>query len=286
MEYAAKVLSNRPIAPDCYQMTFALQPAFSPKICKAIQPGQFVHLGLNHPDILLRRPFSIYDLPDRNKISIVYQAVGKGTKLMSRLKSGSPLNILGPLGKGFAVNKTAKHSILVGGGIGIAGLHLLLKMIVLLPHKITVLVGARSKKQLYCLADLKKLCRDVSVATEDGSAGTKGLVTALLAKQELSDCQLYTCGPNPMMDAVRKIALSHNVPAQLSLETRMACGIGLCRACVCKVVAEPQRRRSPNATSGQWATVCEQGPVFDAKQLYEPSNPSSRLLAGRQYNRF
>lgn len=261
MEYAAKVISNRRTAPDCYQMTLTLQPAFSPKIYKAIQPGQFVHLGLSHPDILLRRPFSIYDLPDRNKISIVYQAVGKRTKLMSRLKPGYKINLLGPLGKGFVINKKASHSILVGGGIGIAGLHLLLKIIAPLPHKITVLVGARGKKQLYCLADLKKLCRDVSVATEDGSAGAKGFVTALLAKQELSDCQLYACGPTPMIDAVRKIALSRNVPAQLSLETRMACGIGLCRACVCKI--------KDNSPAGwRWATVCDKGPVFDATRLY------------------
>lgn len=250
-------------------MTFAVRPAFSPKTHKAIQPGQFIHLDLNHPDTLLRRPFSIYDAPDRNKVSVVYQVVGKGTKLMSRLKPGYNINILGPLGKGFVINKQITHSILVGGGIGIAGLYLLLKKLTLLGHKTTVLIGARTKKQLYCLPDLRNLCRDVYVATEDGSAGTKGLVTLLLQKYihrhadqpALRQTEIYACGPNPMINAVRKIAMAHNVPAQLSLEARMACGIGLCRTCVCKV-------KTNSRGNWQWATVCDQGPVFDAAQLY------------------
>jgi dihydroorotate dehydrogenase electron transfer subunit len=196
-------------------------------------------------------------------IEVVYQVVGKGTELMSHLKPSDRVRVLCPLGNGFKIDKKAKVSVLVGGGVGLAGLYLLLKQMTTQRIKnIYLFIGARSKHDLCLLPEFLKLSKYIVVTTEDGSSGAKGFITSALDKflgshllpLTFSDLVIYSCGPAGMSQAVRNIAVAKNIPCQLSLEARMACGVGLCRVCVCKTIKG-------------YATVCEDGPVFDASQL-------------------
>ncbi|MBI4712114.1 MAG: dihydroorotate dehydrogenase electron transfer subunit [Planctomycetes bacterium] len=285
----ARIIRNKPIAPDCYRMQ--LKPS---KPFKTAIPGQFVHIRLTKGyKLLLRRPFSIYNITDSGNIEIVYQVLGKGTEFMTSLKPGNKVDILGPLGNGFRINN--QTPVLVAGGVGVAGLHLLLKRLAKRHKDIYLLPGARSKDKLYCLPDLKKLCQHITIATEDGSMGSKGLITTALSKflskseirpvRAKSEMVIYACGPKGMTEAVRQIAITQKIPTQLSLEERMGCGIGFCRACVCKVknYADAKAPACANALAGrsagkqdwQWATVCEDGPVFEASQL-EPQMNTDR----------
>jgi len=291
-----KVIANKPLQKGnstYYKMTLGLESPI-----KKIIPGQFIHLkltdnlpawtyGQSGTNPLLRRPFTVFDFNGRNSIEVVYQLVGKGTRLMSTIKPGGKIDLLGPLGNGFTINKKADVSLLVGGGIGIACLHLLLKE---LKGTKYLFIGARTKKDLVLLPLLKKHTKNVIVTTEDGSLGKKGLVTEALddfiCKFE-GNIQIYACGPIGMNSAVQEFSLEQKIPAQISLEERMGCGIGLCRVCVCKTAVSPANRgktlpkirsagtdpippwREPGLSqaSWHWSTVCEDGPVFDAQDL-------------------
>lgn len=268
---------------------------------KHIIPGQFVNLKLTSSyeynpntiglgELLLRRPFTIFDAVKKGGqyriIEIVYQVVGKGTRFMSSMKRGEQINVMGPLGNGFRINKKADISILVAGGIGIAGLYLLLKELGSLRcSKVYLFIGAKTKSDLCLLSGLQRLTpygasntevvplgtNNIIIATEDGSLGAKGLITTALERflnnsalrTPHSKFAIYACGPLGMSEAIRKFSVSNNIPTQISLEERMGCGIGLCRVCVCRTI--PKKSISKN---WEYSTVCEDGPVFDANQLY------------------
>ncbi len=281
----ARVIANKPLqkgkACKYFRMALALD-----KPIKKVIPGQFVHINLNSnehfaaqagevtarlsqrlnaSEHILPRPFTIYDVRQSGRvIEVVYQVVGKGTELMSHLKPSARVRVLCPLGNGFRIDKKARMSVLVAGGIGLAGLYLLLKeMIAQRIKNINVFIGARTKDDLCLLPKFRKLCPNIVVTTEDGSLGTKGLITTslerFLEKSQIPNSNhqiiLYSCGPTGMSVAVRKMAIDKHIPCQLSLEARMACGVGLCRVCVCR-------------TTKGYSTVCEDGPVFNASQLY------------------
>lgn len=266
-----KIVSNKPMARDCYRMRLKLQPHF-----KKVTPGQFVHLRLDplakyHNEIFLRRPFSVYNIIGKNQrnittIEILYQIVGKGTELMATLKPGVKIDILGPLGNGFKINHRARVSILVAGGIGTAGLHLLLKRLKdkkLGMGEIYTLIGAKTRKQLYLFDAYQVSSSHQLIATEDGSSGTKGLVTKLLKKlltTHATNCtaQVYACGPEGMTKEICRLVRAKNIPAQMSLESQMGCGLGICRGCVCKI---------KDGKTTRYATVCSDGPVFEARQI-------------------
>jgi len=238
-----------------------------------VQPGQFIYLKL--PTTaggipFLRRPFSIYDYELAGKkpvISLLYKIVGQGTKQMSRLKKGTSLNLLGPLGHGYKINKQARTSILVAGGIGIAGIHLLLKQLNKLQtqKRIYLLLGVRTKSELYIPPVSKSSEIKVLLSTEDGSYGECGFVTGLLEKVvtrlspvEKKLIQVYACGPQAMAQAVAGVTMPLDIPCQLSLEARMACGLGFCRGCVVPIYKNGIM---------SYASVCEDGPVFEARQI-------------------
>lgn len=270
---SARVIANKPLqkgnACKYFKMALALD-----KPVKKVVPGQFIHIRLDSKKHILPRPFTIYDIKDKGRvIEVVYQVVGQGTELMTHLsaRGGSALGgkpsdrvrVLCPLGNGFKIDKKARMSILVAGGIGLAGLYLLLKQMTAQKIKnVYVFIGARSKDDLCLLPEFRKLSKYIVVTTEDGSLGAKGFITSALDKFlnkfvirfSSLDISLYACGPTGMSQAVRKIAMARNIPCQLSLEARMACGVGLCRVCVCRTVKG-------------YGTVCEDGPVFDAGQL-------------------
>ncbi len=240
-----KIISNTAVAADYYLMQLQIEDF-------AATPGQFVMVQImgDTTDPLLRIPLGIHAIND-NGISLLYRVVGQGTKLLSQKQAGETLNILGPLGNGF--NITAhQNNILVAGACGIAPLYALAQKLIK-NQNVTLFVGAATKAQIVT-DEFKQLNIEIHVATEDDSAGYYGLVTDLAKQYLTDDIMVYACGPNGMLKALAEITNSLNIPAQLSLESYMSCGIGMCRGC------------AVNTKSG-YKMCCKDGPVFAAEDL-------------------
>jgi len=224
------------------------------EVAKCVLPGQFINIRVADDfEPLLRRPISIHGVSG-TKIKIFYEVVGKATEILAQKKKGELLDIIGPLGNGFDLGRQKtgnRKQILVAGGMGVAPLMFLAEK--LKKSRTQVLIGARTKNQLLCAQDFKKLGCDVKIATDDGSFGFHGRVTDLL-REVLPADMIYACGPQPMLKAVADIANERGIPAQLSLEEHMSCGIGACLGCVVKTKAGLKR-------------ACYEGPVFCAKDL-------------------
>ena len=240
---------------DCYLITLA-----APELARACRPGQFllVRVGSGH-DPLLRRPISICTVErQQGLVKLLYKVQGRGTALLAKTKSGSLIDVIGPLGNGF--NLVDKHAsvLIVGGGIGAAPLYLLAQELQAQGISVEVMLGARGAKDLLLVPEFQQLGIKVQVATDDGSVGEKGLVTALLPSRLTMVQKIYTCGPMPMMKAITTLAAQHQVPTEVSLEERMGCGVGACLACVCRI----------KATDGSgYKRVCVDGPVFDGGEV-------------------
>ena len=219
-------------------------------------PGQFVEVRVdNTPSVLLRRPISIhYYNKENNELGLLVQLIGDGTRWMATLKAGDTLNVVLPLGNGFTLpTSTDENPLLVGGGVGVAPLLYLgmkLKEMGVTP---TFLLGSRTENELMQIDEFKKY-GPVYITTENGAVGEKGYVTqhSVLANNKFS--QVYTCGPKPMMMAVARWAKSANVLCEVSLENKMACGVGACLCCV------------ENTKEGN-VCVCKEGPVFSIDKL-------------------
>ncbi|MBN2831524.1 MAG: dihydroorotate dehydrogenase electron transfer subunit [Candidatus Omnitrophica bacterium] len=228
-------------------------------LAKASNPGQFLNIRVSDGlKPFLRRPFSVHNINGSN-LEILYEVAGEGTKLLADKNPGEYLDIIGPLGHGFDCRQEAnRQTILIGGGIGIAPL-LFLSRKIKSKNKIA-LIGARTKSQVLCEKEFRSLGCDVKIATDDGSAGFKGRVTALLKKVLQANrptgqqVTIYACGPRSMLKAVCSIAMQNNIPAQVSLEEHMSCGIGACLGCVIKTRKGLER-------------VCKEGPVFNREDL-------------------
>ena len=231
----------------------------APQIAPLIQPGQFAHVRiLPLKDALLRRPFSIFQVAG-DTFSILYKNVGKGTNVLSRMRTGEELSVIAPLGHGFTVPPTGGDTpLLVAGGYGMAAMFLLAQRS---PQKGIVFVGGRRRVDILCEKDFTAIGWEVRVATEDGSHGEKGLVThPLMAelKCNASGKKLYACGPTPMLKVIGKIAEDFNLPAELSMDDHMCCGVGTCLTCVIPVKA---------GDSWEYQRTCTEGPVFDSRQI-------------------
>jgi len=219
-------------------------------------PGQFVEVRVDEtPSVLLRRPISIhyYD-KDANELGLLVQLIGNGTRWMATLRSGDVLNVVLPLGNGFTLpaDKTVRP-LLVGGGVGVAPLLYLgmrLKEMGVTP---TFLLGSRTENELMQIAEFEKY-GPVYITTENGAVGEQGYVTqhSVLAREQFG--QVYTCGPKPMMVAVARWAKGAGVPCEVSLENKMACGVGACLCCV-------------EDTKEGNVCVCKEGPVFSIDKL-------------------
>ena len=219
-------------------------------------PGQFVEVRVDGtPDTFLRRPISINQVDyERNELWLLVAAIGKGTRCLATLQAGDSLNCVLPLGNGFTMPQTAEDKwLLIGGGVGIAPLLYFGHEIVRMGAQPTFLLGARSEKDLLELDYFRQLGK-VCITTEDGSAGEKGFVTNHNILQQEHFDQISTCGPNPMMKAVARMANELGIHCEASLENMMACGVGACLCCVEKT------------TEGNLC-VCKDGPVFDVKRL-------------------
>lgn len=224
----------------------------SKKTLPEINPGQFVEVQVNSDSkVLLRRPISINDVDSQtNEISLIIQTVGQGTKELAKINEGEEINLVYPLGNGF--NIEGENPLLVGGGVGIAPLLYLAKNFHAKGIKPKVLLGFRSQEQLIDLKEYEKYA-DVYISTQDGSVGSKGLVTENEIFTQSYDT-IYTCGPTPMMKAISDYSLKNNIKCYASLENKMACGIGACLCCV------------QNTTEGHKCT-CTEGPVFNVKDI-------------------
>lgn len=226
-------------------------------------PGQFVNIKVSENYVpLLRRPFSIHQVNQSDGwFEILVQVIGTGTELLAATKIGDELDVLGPLGNHFSRSKEYQRAILIAGGLGIAPLLFLAQTLTRQQLATTLFYGNRSKLAFCCLDDFTNLGVPYFLATEDGSLGFKGKVSdLLLSKQELlrnSTSIIYACGPIPMLQKIKEITAQFNIPCQISLETMMACGFGVCLGCVVNSVSFVELYRY----------VCKEGPVFYANEI-------------------
>lgn len=221
----------------------------------ACKPGQFVELRIDDTQgIILRRPISIHYFDvDKNEIGFLIQVVGEGTKKLSELKKGDKVNVILPLGNGFGIDDDkSKKLLLVGGGVGSAPLFYLGMELKKAGYNFTFLIGARKKEDLYRREEFESIGR-VEYTTEDASIGEKGFVTNHSVLNERYD-KIYTCGPKPMMMAIAEYAKRNNIECEVSLENKMACGLGACLCCV-------------EDTKEGHRCVCVDGPVFSIDEL-------------------
>lgn len=264
-------LENRQIADSTWKISIA-----APEFAARVESGKFVMLRLAAgDDPLLGRPFAIYDADKTSgRVEVVYAVVGKGTTRLTTLRPGDPIRLWGPLGNGWAealCGQTPKNLVLVAGGVGNAPFYLLIKEQLesakkdpVNAPKITYVFGARSAERLSCVEEFRALGVDVRLATEDGSAGTKGFVTDVFPEILPDDVapegvRLLCCGPHPMLKAVAKYSEARGFECWTSLESPMACGLGICFSCVVDWKTD----------DGTWdyKRTCADGPVFDASRL-------------------
>lgn len=221
-----------------------------------ILPGQFAEVQVsNSTTTYLRRPFSIYDTDyEKNELSLLIKKVGDGTAALSKLNEGDVLNLVYPLGNSFSM-PAGEKALLVGGGVGIAPMLLLAKLLHSKGYKPDVLIGGRTAGDIIEPEKYKPYGK-VFITTDDGSAGEKGMVTqhSLFAEDIKSYSAIYACGPDPMMKAVGRVAATHDITCEISLENTMACGIGACLCCVVETIEGNK-------------TTCMEGPVFDTRML-------------------
>ena len=256
IEEKSKIIASEQVAKNHFKITF-----YSAYISNHANPGQFLHVRCSRDTYpLLRRPLSIHNVEkDKDEVQILFKVVGTGTKMLSELKTGDRIDALGPLGNGFKIDTKKNVAVLVGGGYGIAPLFYLAKELKGKIKAIYAFIGAKSKDSVICNEDFKSLGVEVVVGTEDGSMGKKCLicdpVNVLLSSKIIEDqTEIFACGPHGMLKELSSLALEKRIPCQISMEEKMACGIGTCLGCVVK-------------TKEGYKKVCEDGPVFDSRDI-------------------
>lgn len=248
----AVIISQEEISLDIYSMWIQTNAA------KTAKPGQFVALYCNDGSRMLPRPISICEIDkEGNKLRLVYRVVGKGTDEFSKYHAGAELEIMGPLGNGFPMEKAqGKKVLLIGGGIGVPPMVELAKQ--LKAEEKNVVAGYRNL--LFLDGELKEN-GNFYVATEDGSTGVKGTVIDAIKTNKIQADVIYACGPTPMLRAIKEYAQEQGIEAWISMEEKMACGIGACLACVCKTKEKDEHTNVNNAR------ICKEGPVFNAQEV-------------------
>ncbi len=246
----AKILKNTNITPTIYDMTI-----LAPEIAKEAKAGQFINMYTGRADLILPRPISICDFDEKEgTLRVVYSVVGKGTEIFSNLKEGESVKVLGPLGNGFTIDETAKKSILVAGGIGAPPVLGLCKR---LKGEVEVYLGARDKNIL--TDEFEALGAKVFLSSDAGLEGFKGNVVELMRNEKAQADIIYTCGPKVMLKGVNDYAEENGTKCQVSMEERMACGIGACVGCAIKI-------KDGNGGYNN-LKVCKDGPVFDGSEV-------------------
>jgi dihydroorotate dehydrogenase electron transfer subunit len=253
-EYVAMVMRQDALAGDVFRLTLE-----APELANAARPGQFAMLGCGSGcDPFLRRPLSIHRVDcSAGLVSFLYRARGRGTEWLAARRQRDAVRLLGPLGRGFRYAGHGEQALIVGAGIGIAPLLFLTEALLGLNWTMTTLLGARTRQEIFCRSDFERYGK-VLVSTDDGSAGQRGPITALfpqvLARHSFT--QVFACGPQPVLKAAQQLSFDRRIPAQLSLEERMACGLGACMGCTCR-----------GSEASRMLRVCAEGPVFDGSEV-------------------
>lgn len=249
-EEMACVVRQEEIATDIYSMWIKTD-----KIAAQAKPGQFVSVYCNEGSRLLPRPISICEIDKAEGfIRLVYRIAGKGTEEFAGFHAGTQVKVVGPLGNGFTLKD--KKAFLIGGGIGIPPMLELAKN---LDCEKQIIAGYRNDELF--LADEFEKYGKVYIATEDGSVGTKGNVLDAIRENGLDADIIYACGPTPMLRALKAYAAENGIECWISMEERMACGIGACLACVCKSKDKDAHSNVKNKR------ICKEGPVFRAEEV-------------------
>lgn len=243
------VLSNKEIS----EGTFLLE-VDSANISSELKPGQFFNIQVSETLFpLLRRPFSICDVGG-SSIFFMYKVVGEGTKIISEMKMGDKLNLLGPLGNSFVIDKNVDHHIIIGGGIGIAPFPFLVKQFP--DHKeFSVLFGVRNKNEAHGYG-----LKNIKYSSDDGSIGFHGNTVQLLEKHldeiKSDNIKIFACGPNAMFRALQKVVVEKRIECEVSMESVMACGFGICQGCPIEYKDEES-----------YKLICKDGPIFNVRDI-------------------
>jgi dihydroorotate dehydrogenase electron transfer subunit len=234
----------------------------APGIAERARPGQFGALAVGGAEsgLVLRRAFSIHKVSSRGvyggTVEIVFAAVGAGTRWLAAQPLHAPVDVVGPLGRAFPLPREQVRATLVGGGYGSAPLFPLAEQLLARGSRVDFVLGAGSADRLFGALDAKRMAATVAITTDDGTTGTRGVVTDVLPdvlRKSRADV-VYACGPMPMLRAVTHAAAAHGITAQCAVEESMACGIGVCMTCVLPVVGDDGRTRMVRS--------CVDGPVF------------------------
>lgn len=245
-----KIVSQEEIGTGIFSMWLQAD-----RMAEAARPGQFLSLYTRNGSKLLPRPISICEIDkEDSSLHLVYRIAGKGTAEFSEKQTGDHLSVMGPLGNGFPLK--GKKAFLIGGGIGIPPILELAKQ---LNCEKQIVLGYRNS-DMFLLDEFKKQ-GEVYIATEDGSVGTKGNVLDAIRENALDAEVIYACGPTPMLRALKNYAAENNIECWISMEEKMACGIGACLACVCK------SKEVDGHTNVHNKRVCKEGPVFLAEEV-------------------
>lgn len=246
-----KVAANEKLSPKFFQLRIDAK-----SLLKKIKPGQFIHIKVNDGlEPFFRRPFSVYR--SQKYVDVFYEVVGPGTKIMSEMKKGDDIDILGPVGTPFSMPPAGvKQVVMVAGGIGVAPFLILSDVLKKKNVELILLYGGRTKGHTYNMKDFKDNGCKVHISTDDGSVGTKGQVSKLFNKIDLNPKTtfLYTCGPKAMMASLQDFAKKNNLRGEAACEEVMACALGACLGCSIK-------------TTEGYKTVCYDGPVFDLSTI-------------------
>ena len=251
----ARIIRFEQLSEDNVRLTLQ-----APLIAAAATPGHFVMIRAgNGQDPLLRRPFSLHQASSNGQIQIYFRIVGRGTDMLAHCRVGEVLDVFGPLGRGYRIDRQAP-ACLVGGGLGIAPLLFLAKRICQSGrdhYRDLVILGGRSSGDVEPLVDdFRQFGLSLQCATDDGSFGRQGLVTDVLKAEQLDPgTVVYACGPEPMLARVHRICVDRGLSCQVSIESVMACGMGACLGC------------NVDAAGGGYLHVCIDGPVFNAEDL-------------------
>lgn len=244
----ATVFSQEQLASDVFSMWLEVG-----SIASEAKPGQFISVYSNDDSKLLPRPISICEI-DREKgtLRIVYRVVGKGTEEFSKAEAGDSFEILGPLGNGFPIEEAkGKKVLMIGGGIGVPPMLQTAKEI----EGEAIIVSGYRNQDLFLKEELES-AGTLFIATEDGSVGTKGNVVDAIRENQIEADMMFACGPKPMLRALKDYALEKGIPCWISMEEKMACGIGACLACVCQSKDVDSHSHVHNKR------ICKDGPVF------------------------
>lgn len=245
------VTSVQLVADDTYRLRF-----HAPELASALRPGQFLNILTSElHDPLLRRPYSI-SMVRGEECEILFSVVGKGTALLAGLREGDRIGVLGPLGNTFGYAKEFDTAIIVAGGIGVAPFPYLTASLRALGKPVHTFLGARSASRV-----VREGLDGLHIATDDGSEGFHGTsvacLDAFLDEHPLPGARIFACGPNAMLAAAQELAGRRGLPCELSLESEMACGVGICQGCPIERV-EGERK---------YALVCTDGPCFDSGDI-------------------